>query len=238
MGKGDFVRKMLARIVALLVVAGVQAKNTTAWPPDATLISMTKTWLAVGNGYYSPFDNSTFAPDFVFRGPDIGPLNFEDNYKTLMAKSSAPHFAFSDFSPNPRSCWLAVEDNAFGRHVYCVLYPTGKHTRDWNSPGGVVRATGNDIKSSGEVWSVLWNEYDGKFLVRHISIGYAIDRFRGNGCGFGANFALECVTKGMSFWKLLAAEISEETVRVPKEHSNAGDVPVWWKDYCTTPACP
>jgi len=76
---------MLARIVALLVVAGVQAKNTTAWPSDATLISMTKTWLAVGNGYYSPFDNSTFAPDFVFRGPDIGPLNFEDNYKTLMA---------------------------------------------------------------------------------------------------------------------------------------------------------
>ena len=67
-----------------------------------------------------------------------------------------------------------------------------------------------------QVWSALWNEYNGRFLVRHVSIGYAINRFRGNGCGFGAAYALECVTKGASFWKLLAAEISEETVRLPK----------------------
>jgi len=231
--------------VALLLTihAAHAAQNTSSanWPSDEQLIEMTKGWLNNSSGFYSPFDNASFAPDFVFRGPDIGPLNFEGNYKTLMGngvESAAPHLAFDPFHPNPRTCWLAPEDDAFGRHVYCVLYPTGKHTKDWHSPGGLVKATGNEISSSGEVWSVLWNDYGGKLLVRHISIGYVVTRFRGNGCGFAATFALECVSKGESFWELLAAEISEETVRLPKERSDKKDVPPWWAEFCQTPACP
>merc|ERR1712070_522362 len=153
---------------------------------------------------------------------------------TLMAngnQSAAPHLAFTDFQPNARSCWMAPEDNAFGRHVYCVHYPTGVHSYDWHSPTGLVKATGRHIQSSGEVWSVLWNKYDVGLRVRHVSIGYAINRFRGNGCGFGAAYALECVTKGSPFWSLLAAEFSEETVRLPKARSKKEDVPKWWSGY-------
>jgi len=241
MGTLTFATMMRVLLRVLLLLAVLWQCDAAVWPSDDQLIQMTQAFYNNASGWYSPFDNASFAPDFVFRGPDIGPLNFDDNYKTLMAgapNSPAPHLAFSDFKPNARSCWLAPEDNAFGRHVYCAHYPTGKHTSDWHSPTGLVKATGAEIKSSGEIWSVLWNWYDNELKARHISIGYAINRFRGNGCGFGAAFALECVVKGTPFWALLASEISEETVRLPKTRTDAANLPKWWAEFCQGPACP
>ena len=67
-------------------------------------------------------------------------------------------------------------DNDFGRHVYCILYPTGTQTKDWPSAAGLMPASNNTIKSSGEVWSVMWNE---DLKVKHLTIGYAINAYRG-----------------------------------------------------------
>merc|ERR1711907_1437 len=135
---GDLVSmrvSMSASLAVFFCCCSLLFVGSVAWPSDETLIRMTEEFWLNSSGWYSPFRNETFAPDFVFRGPDIGPLNYNDNYRTLSGNgenSSSPYHAFPDITPNSRSCWLAPEDNAFGRHVFCVHYPTGTHTRDWH----------------------------------------------------------------------------------------------------------
>merc|ERR1711879_1082389 len=147
--------------------------------------------------------------------------------------TAGPWMAFPDLNPGVRSCWLDV---SVERLVYCVLYPTGTHTKDWHSPAGIYKASNHTLKSSGEVWSVLWDE-NGK--VKHQTVGYPINAHRGNGCGFGATFFLTCVVKGGTssvYHELVAAYVAELTIGVPKERSE--HVPSWWSSYCQGHSCP
>merc|ERR1719461_2464067 len=79
--------------------------------------------------------------------------------------------------------------------VYCTVYPSGTQTKDWNAPGGVVKASNPSIDSPGEVWGVMWDENG---LVKHQTVGATINHHRGNVCGFGAAFAIACVAEGNS----------------------------------------
>lgn len=180
-------------------------------------------------GWFTPFVNESFAKEFVFRGGIIGPFNFEDDYAVVNAH--APYRAFVDIKANPEFCWLDSRDNDFGRHVYCVLYPTGTQTLPWDSPGGMLPASNNTIKSSGEVWSVMWNE---ELKVKHLSIGYPINAYRGNTCGYGAGFGLVCVAQESlnGYKSLRRSEFLEDFFHFPKEYTPAAELPAWWKDYC------
>merc|ERR1719198_2043657 len=74
------------------------------------------------------------------------------------------------------SDWLDHDDDAFGRHVYCAVYPTGTHTKDYYPPAGFrVKATNKSLQSSGEIWSVLWNP---QMKVKHVTVGYPINAHR------------------------------------------------------------
>jgi len=192
---------------------------------------MTKTFLKEGTGYWSPFKREWYADDYVFRGPIIGPFNLEDEEKLL--STAGPYLAFPDLDPGVHQCWL---DASVERLVYCVLYPTGTHTLDWHSPQGLIKASNVSLESSGEVWSVLWDE-NGK--VKHQTVGYPINAHRGNGCGFGATFFLTCAVKHgtrFAYNELVAEYISEWTLGIPKERSS--NVPAWWNDFCQGHNCP
>lgn len=195
------------------------------------LVEKTKVFLKEGTGYYSPFKREWYAEDYVFRGPVIGPFNLDDEEKLL--SKAGPYQGFPDIDPGVHACWLDVNVD---RLVYCVLYPTGTHTQDWPSPAGLIKASNHSLQSSGEVWSVLWNE-QGK--VKHQTVGYPINAHRGNGCGFGATFGLTCAAKGgtkLTYDSLVAAFISEWTIGIPREHSKT--VPSWWSAYCQGQQCP
>lgn len=75
-----------------------------SFPAESDLLQMTKDFLETSTGYFTPMQNDTFAEEFVFRGPIIGPLNFEDNYAAITPH--APYLGFPDIKPNPTNCWL------------------------------------------------------------------------------------------------------------------------------------
>merc|ERR1711907_235322 len=105
---GDLVSmrvSMSASLAVFFCCCSLLFVGSVAWPSDETLIRMTEEFWLNSSGWYSPFRNETFAPDFVFRGPDIGPLNYNDNYRTLSGNgenSSSPYHAFPDITPNSR----------------------------------------------------------------------------------------------------------------------------------------
>lgn len=163
------------------------------------------------------------------RGPIIGPYDYEDLYKTLHA--AAPWMAFSDFKANPQACWLDHTDDEFGRHVYCALYPSGKHTKPYHLGPATFKPTNKTIQSSGEVWSVLWNA---DMKVRHITVGYPINAHRGTGCGFGAAWALLCLI-GQPFWEL--RDSFDVMWRTGSAHTAKYKLPGWYNDFCQGPLC-
>ena len=200
---------------------------------EDVLVARTKAFLGPqgGSGYWAPFDRSMYSSEYVFRGPVIGPFNVSDEEALLAA--SGPYQAFSNLDAGIRACWL---DPKIDQMVYCVLYPTGRHTHDWHSPQGVIRASNLTIDSSGEVWGVMW---DKNGLVKHQTVGAPINYHRGNGCGFGATFALVCVCRGGSkaaYTSLVAAYVAEWTLGKPKERSDI--IPHWWDEFCTGSDCP
>ena len=200
---------------------------------DSDLIAKTTAFFgpAGGSGYWAPFNRTVYSDDYVFRGPIIGPFNVTDEEALLDA--AGPYQAFPDLDAGVRSCWM---DPNIERMVYCVLYPTGQQTRDWNSPAGVIKASNRTIDSSGEIWGVMW---DADGLVKHQTVGAPINHHRGNGCGFGATFALVCACRGSTeevYDALVASYIAEWTLGVPKERSDV--IPEWWDAFCTGPTCP
>lgn len=195
------------------------------------LLEKTKTFLEEATGFWSPFQREWYADDYVFRGQVIGPFNLNDEEQVL--STAGPYMGFPDINPGVHSCWLDV---SVDRLVYCVLYPSGKHTKDWHGPTGLIKASNHSIQSSGEVWSVLWDD-QGK--VKHQTVGHPINVLRGNTCGFGAAFGAMCVAKGSThstYRELVAAYISEWTLGIPKQRSKA--VPQWWSNYCQGYNCP
>jgi len=216
-------------IISLLLLSFA----VSAFPAEADLLQMTVDFFKTSTGYFTPFQNDTFATEeFVFRGPIIGPLNFEDNYAAITPH--APYLGFPDIKPNPTNCWLDEHDNDFGRHVYCILYPTGTHTKMYPSPDGNFPASNNTIRSSGEVWSVLWNA---NMKVKMLTIGYPINSYRGSGCGFGAVFALVCTADPSQAKSLKLGFAAEYILHEPRERSPWEKVPKWWFDYCEGPDC-
>uniref|UniRef100_A0A7S1M5P4 Uncharacterized protein n=1 Tax=Alexandrium catenella TaxID=2925 RepID=A0A7S1M5P4_ALECA len=203
----------------------------TSYPSDDALIDRTKEYLETGTGWFSAFRNDSHASDFVMRGPIVGPLDFEGLYKVLSV--SGAWLAFPDIKPNPRSCWLDPADDDFGRHVYCAVYPSGTHTKDYHPPGGpVVRPTNKTFASSGEVFSVLWNS---DLKVRHVTVGYPINAHRGNTCGFGGAFGIQCML-GAKFWRL--RDEFDVLWRLPAARTPKSELPAWWAEYCQGPSCP
>merc|ERR1712107_160751 len=96
----------------------------------------------------------------------------------------------------------------------------------------IIKPTNTTLQSSGEVWSVLWNT---EMKVRHVKVGYPINSFRGNNCGFGAAFALQCALGTSYTWLRAQFEIMWHThparVRWPMK------LPAWWAEYCQGPQC-
>lgn len=231
---------LVSCLLAIINVASTVAQDLfleshlhldVAWPAEDELIKRTKEYLNAESGWFSPFKNGSHAEDFVMRGPIVGPLNFEDLYKVLV--NSGAWTGFPDIKPNPRACWLDPADNEFGRHVYCVCYPTGTHTEEYRPPGGtVIKPTHRSFASSGEVFSVLWNA---ELKVRHVTVGYPINAHRGNTCGFGGAWGIECMLGG-NFTELQAS--FDRLWRFPSARTPAKELPEWWATYCQGPACP
>lgn len=218
-------------VIAQDLFLEIGSSKETVWPSDDVLIERTKEYWKNENGWFSPFKNSSHAKDFVMRGPIVGPFNYDGIYKVL--STSGAWTAFPDIKPNPRACWLDPADNEFGRHVYCVMYPTGTHTKDYHPPGGsAVKPTNTSFASSGEVWSALW---DTDLKVRHVTVGYPINFHRGNNCGFGGAFAIECML-GENFWKL--RDSFDLLWRFPAARTPKSELPAWWATYCQGPMCP
>merc|ERR1711907_389397 len=226
--------KMRAIVLLAAIAVVFFAQISHAWPTDEELINRTRAYFGA-NGWFGPPDPSyeIDEQDFVFRGPIIGPFNYADNAKLFNKSQALPFEAFPDLKPNVQACWIDHNDDAFGRHVYCALAPTGTQTKPWASPGGVIPASNKTLQSSGEVWSVLWNE---KLKIRHTTIGYPVNSHRGNNCGFGAAFALLCATGAKSYNSLLVGYIAEWTLGRPRERSKV--LPSWWAEYCQGPQCP
>ena len=86
-----------------------------AWPSQDDLIAQTIDFFNTKTGWYSPIDNSSFAiDDFVFRGPIVGPQNFDMNFITVT--DYGPHTGFPDLKPNPGPCWLGDK-----RQITCIM---------------------------------------------------------------------------------------------------------------------
>lgn len=62
------------------------------------LIMLANEILYTKSGFYSPYDESVYSEEFVFRGPYIGPLNKEDYLETM--DTFGIYKAIPDISPN------------------------------------------------------------------------------------------------------------------------------------------
>jgi hypothetical protein len=169
-----------------------------------------------------------YAPDYVLRGPVIGPItrkDLTDNQKGLGILSAFPDltvdsFGFTIDPENPYRCFY------FQRW-------RGTHTEDMNSFGQVYPVTGTEMETPVSVFSVVFNP-EGK--VVYDQVGAVVDRHEGNTQGKAAVFGLLhaagmrlSASPGDVVFSLIQ-RVSHlfGTENAGRSWSRQEDIPKWW----------
>lgn len=169
-----------------------------------------------------------YAPDYVLRGPVIGPItrkDLTDNQQGLGILSAFPDLAVDSFGftldpENPYRCFYSQRWR-------------GTHTEDMNSFGQVHPATGTEMESPVSVFSVVFNQ-QGK--VVYDQVGAVVDRHEGNTQGKAAVFGL-LHTAGMRLSASPGDVVFALIQRVShwfgaesagRSWSKDEDIPAWW----------
>jgi len=147
------------------------------------LIEKTKDIVDNKSGFYSSYDASVFAEDFVFRGSLVGPLNKKDYLGTMEAFSI--HKSIPDINANSWGYSIDPEDP---NRVWFMVRNTGTFSGDPMLPDlANIQPNGKELKGCPETFSVL---YDDEEKVKYLTVGYVADRFDGNTNGQGAAFGI------------------------------------------------
>ena len=205
------------------------AKTNDKDAKSKRLIEKTKDLVYNKSGFYSPYDASFFSEEFVFRGPNIGPLNKADYLLTMDAFKT--YNVFPDISPN---AWGYSIDPENPNRVWFMVRNSGTFTGDALLPNLInYKANGKEIKGSPETFSVIYDEDE---KLKYLSVGYVADRFEGNTDGKGAVVGLlkaVGIPYPSKFGLLLrfgnwyGSEIDSSN---GKTYSKKEDLPSWWTD--------
>ena len=229
-----------AMLASPLLVAALTRSGTiraVAPPPlpsagDPALLALANEFVYAKSGFYSPPDEDSFADDFVFRGPVIGPLCKRDYLSTL--GTFGIYKAFPDISPNAFGYCV---DPANERRVWFHVRNTGTHSGPLGLGFGIsYPPTNKAAVGNVETFSLTFDEA-GK--ARLLTVGYVADRFDeqantgGSGAALGLMKAAGLVPAGFSssspifglaqrLGNAIAPENGPRTVSKPE------DVPAWW----------
>lgn len=214
-------------------------ESSATLPPSSTeLIEAAEHFMTRGTGYFSPLkEDKLLAPDFIFRGPVIGPLNKQDYAEVL--EYFSVYKALPDIQPN---CFGFSTDPQDPYRVWFFLRATGTYQEPLGGTLGklasqVTPPDGRVYHGSTEAWSLTFNEQK---QVRYISAGYVVDRFepeattKGKGLTFGvlASLGLE-LPSGVNDVRLQFiqrfTQLFTGSNLFPKAFSDASSVPKWWK---------
>ena len=196
--------------------------------PNNKLIQLANEIIHTSSGFYSQYDESVFADDFVFRGPYIGPLNKADYLSTM--DTFGIYRALPDIKPNPFGFSIDPQNP---RKVWFIIRNTGTFNGEPLGLGAGLTFPPNGSKLEGcpETFSLTFDEED---KVKYLSVGYVADRFEGNTKGKGAAVGIFNVI-GMPFpepgpllrfsqW--FATEIFDGGAR----SYSTENIPEWWTD--------
>eukprot|EP00529_Nitzschia_sp_RCC80_P030511 CAMPEP_0113485098 /NCGR_PEP_ID=MMETSP0014_2-20120614/24308_1 /TAXON_ID=2857 /ORGANISM="Nitzschia sp." /LENGTH=291 /DNA_ID=CAMNT_0000378733 /DNA_START=144 /DNA_END=1019 /DNA_ORIENTATION=+ /assembly_acc=CAM_ASM_000159 len=200
----------------------------TAPAADHPLIQAAHKFAYSQSGFYSPYDESMFSDEFVFRGPYIGPLNKQDYFSTM--DTFGIYKAFPDISPN---CFGYSIDPQNPNRVWFMVRNTGTFTGE---PGlgfggdAYFPPNGATLQGSPETFSIIFDE-DQK--VKHLTVGYVADRFEGNTAGKGAAVGIFHVI-GLPFPSpgpglKLAQWLGTEVANMGAKSYSTENIPSWWK---------
>jgi hypothetical protein len=169
-----------------------------------------------------------YAPDYVLRGPVIGPMTRKDlidNFQGLGILSAFPDlrmesFGFTIDPENPYRCFY------FQRWK-------GTHTEDMHSFGQVYPATGKEMETPVSVFSMVFNP-EGK--VVYDQVGAVVDRHEGNTQGKAAVFGLlhaagmrlSASPGDVVFSLIQRVSHSFGTENAGRIWSRPEDIPKWW----------
>jgi len=181
------------------------------------------------SGFYSDYEADVFSEQFVFRGPNIGPLNKKDYLQTMDAFGI--YKAIPDINPN---AWGFSIDPNNSNKVWFMVRNTGTFNGENFAPGSInMKPNGATLEGCPETFSIL---FDDEQKVKYLSVGYVADRFEGNTGGKGAAVGIFNAI-GLPFPKVgilqrLAQWIGTEVIvgSTGGLSYSVKDVPEWWTD--------
>lgn len=200
--------------------------NNTA--KSKRLISKAKDIIYSKSGFYSPYDSSIFSEEFVFRGPNIGPLNKADYLATMDAFKL--YNSIPNINPN---AWGYSIDPTNPNRVWFMVRNTGTFDGDALLPNLInYKANGREIEGSPETFSIIYDEEE---KLKYLSVGYVSDRFEGNTEGKGAAVGIFKAVgipypkAGLllRFAQWFGSEIDSNNGLT---YSKKEDLPSWWTD--------
>lgn len=199
--------------------------------PSFDVIEKTKEYTSTA-GYrsfqLSKIPTDYYSPDYVFRGPIVGPINRKDLVDTNTV------FGLENAFPD-------LDREAFGFCVdpenpyRCMYFERWKatHSGDLDLAGALkAEATGNKSVSPVMPFSVVWTP-DGQIIYEHLTT--ALDRFEGNTMGKVAVFGL-LESAGISLsnnvgdpFLTFQQKLNRMTNGPAQAYSRPEDIPKWWK---------
>jgi hypothetical protein len=207
--------------------------NTESWldvltydtPPSFDVLAKTIEF-ATSKSYEER--NEYLSEDYVFRGPIIGPITFQD------VKDTQQGFNIQDAFPNleTRPFGFTIDpDNAY--RCYWFERWEGTNTNGVKLGPLDLPATNNDVKLPTHIMSVNWTP-EGK--IKYSCLSSPLDRFEGTTKGAGAIFGL-LVGAGLDSGN---ASVGDGMLRFQQRlfHVIGGfgrnwsleeDIPKWWK---------
>jgi len=196
-------------------------------PADHPLIQLANEFVYTKSGFYSPYEESWYSDDFVFRGPYIGPLNKKDYLGTM--DTFGIYRAIPDINPNAFG-WSI--DPADPNRVWFLVRNTGTFTGEPGLGFGGGRffpPNGASLRGCPETFSIT---FDDDRKVKHLTVGYVADRFQGNTGGKGAAVGIFHVI-GLPFpspGPLLkfAQWFGTEVLDMGAKSYSTENVPEWW----------
>lgn len=149
--------------------------------PSFDVLAKTKAYVESQSATGGP-DEGMFDPDYVLRGPVIGPINRADlaaSQTGLGLRDAFPNLRIDTFGytvdpENPYKCYYFQRWRAV-------------HEADLDAYGDIFPATGTDAETPVSIFSVVWTPA-GKVVYEQV--GAVVDRFEGNTEGKAAVFGL------------------------------------------------
>lgn len=148
--------------------------------PKFDVLAKTKEYVA--SQTVSGISEEWYAPEYVLRGPVIGPINRQDLTKdqaglgitTAFPDIKIDSFGYTVDPENPYRCFYFQRWRA-------------THTEDMNVYGNVYPATFTEMETPVSTFSVVWNP-SGKIVYEQV--GAVVDRLEGNTQGKAAIFGM------------------------------------------------